>query len=132
MVWSRHELKDKAIEGMKIGKQILISLYAFEEIENNEVMPESAVVDVLMFTGPIDNLKRLGTMVKEKAFLIFDGEEYYLILEREAELQDLSKIESEYASIGVNLNKDPLRMVILPNTKNVKTGLISKVLERFH
>jgi len=121
MVWSKHELKDKAIEGMKIGKQILISLYSFEEIENNQVLPETAVIDVLMFTGSESELKKLGSLSSDKSYLIFDGEEYYLIMEREAELEDLNKIELEYASFAIKLNKDPLRMVILPNTINVKT-----------
>ena len=128
LVWSKHELKDKAIEGMGIGKQILVSLYSFGEIEDAQVIPESAVVDVLMFTGIEADLKKLGILSNDKSYLIFDGEEYYLILEREANLKDLDKIEQEYVSFGVKLNKDPLRMVILPNTFNQKTKIKCEIV----
>lgn len=132
LVWSKYELKDKAIEGMKIGKQILISLYSFSEVEDSNVKPENVIIDVLMFTGPESNLRELSKNLNEKRYLIFDGEEYFLLVEKEVELNDLDEIESKYVSFGVKLNKDPMRMIILPNTLNIKTKKYCKVLETYN
>jgi len=113
---------------MRLGKQVLISLYAFSKVENTHIEPEDVIIDVLLFSGPELHLKQLGNNLQEKSYLIFDGEEYLLIVEREAELGDLDKIDQEYASFGVKLNKDPLRMIVLPNTLNVKTKQYCKVI----
>lgn len=118
---------------IKIAKQqnkaCLFGLYSFERWIDNKPDPSSVILDVIALKGRKEILEKLGSKFLEEgkqSLLLFDGENYLLIVEHDG--TPLEKVKEEK---GTELIRDLYFKFTYPNTLNGKTGKLAKIIKRF-
>lgn len=129
MILSRDELMIRLDEWRQANKSCEVGLYSFSEWKNNDPIPESVLIDVIMFHGPQDKLRDLGQKFHAEGhdgYLIDDGKEIFLLVECEMSL--VSQLP-EYP--GVMIEQNIMKKIIFPGCWNLRTGKKSHIMERW-
>ena len=131
IVYSYPEMMQQIKEGMKSRKQILVSLYSFNEIKDRLPVDNSVNIDLWAYTGPVEKLRELGKMLRASdiySMLLFDGKEYILLAQVSSTLEELDEAP-DYP--GVKINKSIHKMIVYPGTVNLETKKRSEIVEVF-
>lgn len=123
VVFSREQMEELLEEGRKINKMCLVSLYSYEEVRDKKIVPESAVIDRMLWEGTLEKCEEICDRFKQyKRMIVFDGEKYLAIVFKESSLDELAK---EGACTDLE------KMILLPGYPNLRTGKICKVVKEY-
>ena len=133
IILSYPELKMRIGEGIKLRKQIVVSLYAFQEIKDRQPLEESVIIDCYLFHGNEGNLENLAIDLQKKgviSYLFFDGKEDTLLSNIASTKEELENTH-EFDSYGVRLNRNINKMIVFPGTVNLESGKKAEIKKVF-